>query len=90
MFSLPDRARRGSAVARSTGIRSCAAVAPQHTSIDSGTARPPCFPGGGNKTCGADVHPFNAFDTFGPHTKKNPRRMMPSRVLRRSAIARGT
>ncbi|HKU28401.1 MAG TPA: hypothetical protein VJQ54_23235, partial [Candidatus Sulfotelmatobacter sp.] len=35
-------------------------------------ARSPCFPGGGDTTCCADVNAFNAFDTFCPTAKEKP------------------
>src|SRR5437868_11391759 len=41
---LPDGARRWSAVRVLDESRSCAQVALQHTLIDIGTARAPCFP----------------------------------------------
>ncbi|WP_126225077.1 hypothetical protein [Burkholderia ambifaria] len=61
---LPDGARRWSAVRALDESRSGAQVAPQHTSIDIGTARAPCFPGGGDTTGGAGADVFNTFDTF--------------------------
>jgi len=70
---LPDGARRWSAVRVLDESRSCAQVALQHTSIDIGTARAPCFPGGGDTTGGAGADVFNTFDTFRRRTKKNPR-----------------